>query len=450
MSSLPKRLRFEILKRDHFACVYCGQGMPAVIVEIDHVLARANGGSDDPSNLVTACFSFNRGKSDVPLDVALPGVTPETVEAMRLRVELMADYRRWQEELESQLRAELDRVWDAWADEFEGRSWTDDDGLRRWEADVAFPKDSTVLEFLRLLPTSEVLDAVRIAGWRWGKRRDEPIERAAVSRYFAGVCRNKARKADETARRIHVTWPELMERVPDLVTIHGEVASFEPSQPWTYCGDVLWTRGWTVTFKAGSQRVEAPKDRISGLVGPRSIHAHDDVLGSQTALDLAISTIRAVVPPCGQTCACGRPKRPPHEADYPRCASCGQVAAPVDERESCADYTMTVAGHRFPPVRYAEEAWHRAAVIAQDYPRYRRVLAAVPMAVPKTRCPGCRTPPGGIHHPDCPEEACPACGERITSGCATRGHRAGPLMRDRSVAQAMANLCRIKPRGPDA
>ena len=78
--------------------------MPAVVVEVDHVVARANGGSDDPSNLVTACFSCNRGKSDVPLDVALPGVTPESVEAMRLRAELMADYRRWQDELEAQLR----------------------------------------------------------------------------------------------------------------------------------------------------------------------------------------------------------------------------------------------------------------------------------------------------------------------------------------------------------
>jgi 5-methylcytosine-specific restriction endonuclease McrA len=37
------------------------------VLEIDHRIPRAKGGSDDPSNLWTLCFDCNRGKSDSDL-----------------------------------------------------------------------------------------------------------------------------------------------------------------------------------------------------------------------------------------------------------------------------------------------------------------------------------------------------------------------------------------------
>jgi hypothetical protein len=66
--AIGKRLRFEIFKRDGFKCVYCGATPMATPLHVDHVEPKAGGGSDDPSNLVTACASCNLGKSDVPLD----------------------------------------------------------------------------------------------------------------------------------------------------------------------------------------------------------------------------------------------------------------------------------------------------------------------------------------------------------------------------------------------
>lgn len=62
------RLRFEIFKRDGFRCVYCGKKADASGMEVDHVIAVASGGTDDPRNLVTSCCDCNRGKSDRPLD----------------------------------------------------------------------------------------------------------------------------------------------------------------------------------------------------------------------------------------------------------------------------------------------------------------------------------------------------------------------------------------------
>ena len=60
--SISKRLRFEIFRRDGYACVYCGRRTPSITLEVDHRLPRCMGGSDDPSNLVSACWDCNRGK----------------------------------------------------------------------------------------------------------------------------------------------------------------------------------------------------------------------------------------------------------------------------------------------------------------------------------------------------------------------------------------------------
>lgn len=61
---MKRTLRFRILKRDGFACRYCGAKGNGVRLEVDHVHPRSRGGSDHPNNLVTACFDCNRGKRD--------------------------------------------------------------------------------------------------------------------------------------------------------------------------------------------------------------------------------------------------------------------------------------------------------------------------------------------------------------------------------------------------
>jgi hypothetical protein len=57
-------LRFMILERDNFTCRYCGATPPDVRLEVDHVHPESQGGSDDPSNLVTSCSICNIGKRD--------------------------------------------------------------------------------------------------------------------------------------------------------------------------------------------------------------------------------------------------------------------------------------------------------------------------------------------------------------------------------------------------
>jgi hypothetical protein len=66
--AIGKRLRFEIFKRDGFMCAYCGASPQVSVLRVDHVVAVANGGSNAPENLVTACHDCNGGKSAVPLE----------------------------------------------------------------------------------------------------------------------------------------------------------------------------------------------------------------------------------------------------------------------------------------------------------------------------------------------------------------------------------------------
>lgn len=66
--TLSKRVRFGVFKRDSFACQYCGAAAPNVQLHVDHIVPVSEGGSDDPSNLVTACAACNFGKGAINLN----------------------------------------------------------------------------------------------------------------------------------------------------------------------------------------------------------------------------------------------------------------------------------------------------------------------------------------------------------------------------------------------
>jgi 5-methylcytosine-specific restriction endonuclease McrA len=55
----------------NFTCQYCGRKPPNVELQIDHILARANGGKSKITNLTVACKECNVGKCDLLLDQSL-------------------------------------------------------------------------------------------------------------------------------------------------------------------------------------------------------------------------------------------------------------------------------------------------------------------------------------------------------------------------------------------
>lgn len=114
--AVSRRLRFEILRRDGYACRYCGSKAPDVVLTVDHVIPVTLGGGDEPNNLVTACQPCNAGKSSVPADASVV----EDVDAAALlwarAIDKVAETRRMEHEGRLIILADFDAIWHAWQD----------------------------------------------------------------------------------------------------------------------------------------------------------------------------------------------------------------------------------------------------------------------------------------------------------------------------------------------
>lgn len=123
--AVSKRLRYEIMRRDNHACRYCGATAPDVKLTVDHVTPVALGGSDDPSNLVTACADCNSGKSasspDSPLVQDVSQTALRWAEAMRDASEFVIGSDR---ALRDQYRQAFFDRWNSWTYDDRGTART--------------------------------------------------------------------------------------------------------------------------------------------------------------------------------------------------------------------------------------------------------------------------------------------------------------------------------------
>jgi hypothetical protein len=109
--TVSKRLRFEVFRRDGYACRYCGRKAPHVELTVDHVVPEALGGTDDPTNLVTACADCNSGKTSTPPDAALVADVSHDAHRWAAAMQQAADELR----LTTDSRSEIyEAVWNAW------------------------------------------------------------------------------------------------------------------------------------------------------------------------------------------------------------------------------------------------------------------------------------------------------------------------------------------------
>lgn len=69
--SINLKYRFEVLKKYNFCCKYCGRKPPQVELELEleHIIPKCCGGTDNSDNLAPACRDCNRGKSGSILEL---------------------------------------------------------------------------------------------------------------------------------------------------------------------------------------------------------------------------------------------------------------------------------------------------------------------------------------------------------------------------------------------
>jgi hypothetical protein len=180
---VPRRLRYEIFRRDNFACRYCGRTPPEVQLTVDHVTPRALGGTNDPSNLVTACADCNGGKSSVPPDAAIVD-------------DVAADALRWARA--KQVAAEEIRRNSA------GRLTDLDDLSRHWTS--LFPRNLPILSAVERQQLSRWMDAGVPAEQLFQLMEVTAAKQGLAygSRwpYFAGCVWNTLRRLDERATEL--------------------------------------------------------------------------------------------------------------------------------------------------------------------------------------------------------------------------------------------------------
>ena len=177
---ISKRLRFEVFKRDGFACQYCGATPPSVLLECDHIHPVSLGGSTDADNLVTACMACNRGKSKIPLGNVVQGMAERAVETLEREAQI-AGYEAVMREKRMRLDADAQEVLESFCSFFVR------DGI---------PKGHfiSIKRFVKSLGLDDCLSAVEIAygKYRWSYH--------TAFLYFCGICWNKIRYQGDVSR----------------------------------------------------------------------------------------------------------------------------------------------------------------------------------------------------------------------------------------------------------
>jgi hypothetical protein len=146
-AGLSKKLRFEVFKRDSFACQYCGAKAPDVVLQCDHIKPVVDGGTSDILNLITACIDCNAGKGGRVLsDQSTLAKQVDQLAELQTRREQLEMMIEWRAELAKLDDSVVDRLAAHWSDLCEGvvsLTPTGTDKLRRALKD--FGPDQTMV-----------------------------------------------------------------------------------------------------------------------------------------------------------------------------------------------------------------------------------------------------------------------------------------------------------------
>jgi hypothetical protein len=179
--SLRPSVRFEVFKRDGFTCGYCGSTPPAVVLEVDHIIAVANGGTDEVENLLTACRDCNAGKGARSLE-STPSDVADRLDVRREAAEQLRLYNEFLLEQRERETAAIERLGSYWFRSISPRS-TYIFGTDRERSMRRFIKGLTEVELV------ESIDTAMLRKPAYGIDHDEQ-----TWRYFCGVCWSKIRE----------------------------------------------------------------------------------------------------------------------------------------------------------------------------------------------------------------------------------------------------------------
>jgi len=208
--ALSRKIRFEVFKRDSFACQYCGQAAPTVVLEIDHIQPVSKDGDNDVLNLITSCKDCNSGKSDRELSddtvIQKRKAQLDELQERREQIEMMLE---WQRDLIELGDSELDAASSLWQELIQGYR-LNDHGLSEMKkyirrfglADILTCIRLSTSQYLEIIdgkPTSESVAKAfdflpRICVIRLSERNNP---QARELYYIRGIVRNRHMRCDQ-------------------------------------------------------------------------------------------------------------------------------------------------------------------------------------------------------------------------------------------------------------
>jgi hypothetical protein len=239
---IRKSVRFEVFKRDSFACQYCGEKAPDVVLEVDHITPVSDGGTNEILNLVTACRACNLGKSNKKLcdsaSLDKSRAQAEDLQERRNQLEMIAQWHLSLLDVESEGVLHLERLWFSSVMQHDA-SLTDEakDELRKLVRRFGYEQvcravTSAASRFLRKAGASDS-EARSAAFWSIGKicatDRAEAKD-PGVSRlfYIRGILRNRCQLINDgtciallkeaRAAGVSVDWMEELAKVSNSWT----------------------------------------------------------------------------------------------------------------------------------------------------------------------------------------------------------------------------------------
>lgn len=356
--AVTKRLRYEILKRDNHACRYCGAAAPEVKLTVDHVVPKALGGSDDPSNLVASCGPCNSGKSSSSPDAPLvDDVAADALRWSRARTSAIDSWRDKRLDLIGYC-AEFAEAWGVWS-VGEGEASRDIPKASDWESSIERWLDEGlhIDDLVSLIPKA----MHNRKGRRGGIVREERWQ------YYCGVVWRTLDQIQEQTKG------QLEEPAPVVPAggyeIHG--VAYDTPEEADYA-DAFWN---------GAKWAARTNDRgwfFDEATACRSCHMSPRV-------------------PEGSLCLhCNLSMLPP---DAIRCGHCWYIFQPdEDDHPRCAELELCTCCLNGDDDGEGEDAW-----TVEDYvPRRTGICPQCnePLELPLDECPSCqfRIPyPGNVH-----------------------------------------------------
>lgn len=204
---ISKKIRFEVFKRDHFTCQYCGRMSPDVVLEVDHIKPVAKGGTNDIMNLVTSCGECNRGKRDIELsdDSAIKKQQKQLKELAK-REEQLTMMLEWRENLKKTNEKEAKIIKKAIIVAGNYR-------------DPCCDLTTKAMQLLAQFNAVEILEAIDISFARYYTGSKESYDKALEK--IGGVCYNRKKQASVSKRYFNQLNEECKKRF-NMIPLHGD------------------------------------------------------------------------------------------------------------------------------------------------------------------------------------------------------------------------------------